>query len=426
MVCKNCGNQVSDTDSVCCKCGKTINQSKAKQKSNKLIIVVVAVILALIAGIATLLVMKASVNKEKTVVDDSSVTVTINGDIDEIFKRGYLQYLDKDKSYVLSRFSDYEEYGEFEGADFYKVDNDAFGFDYITNKCVAVSSDFIEAFPDAFGNNNDIITKKEFEDFIGYSMEIITESEASDRQTPYLCIYEDDFYVLVGCDENGNIRENDWCEVVLKETVVEEKAEDDIPEENKSDEEKTKTQPSTKTEEQSSAIKQQNIETSFHYYTSDFNKTIDTIRSEYDSALQWLETDRGLDWYRLGNKQRIGFAEVVASGADRENDYGGRFVAVQVPIWDVYPDIHTVAILDKNAYDAEHQALEGDCLVVPLNVFKEYVNTDVEFISSSSNQYESPYLSYNHDDINVVVFCDESGNVKLHNYDYSFCIFSIS
>jgi len=385
MICKNCGNQISVTDSICSKCGKPIKQDEEKQ-SNKFIIVIVAVILALIAGVTTLLVMKASVNKEKTVVDDSTATVTIDGDIDEIFKRGYLQYLDKEKSYVLSRFSDYEEYGEFEGADFYKVENDAFGFDYITNKCIAVSSDFIESFPDIFGNDKDIITKKEFENFIGCSTEIITESEASDRQVPYLCVYEDEFYILAGCDEKGNIQKYTWCEVVIRETFVEEKTEDDIPEEIKSNEEEPKTQPSTKTEEPISAIKQQNIETSFHYYTTDFNKTIDTIRSEYDSALQWLETDRGLDWYRLGNKQRIGFAEVMASGADRENDYGGRFVAVQVPIWDVYPDIRSVAILDKNAYDAEHHVLEGDCLIVPLNVFKEYVNTDVEFTGSTSNQ----------------------------------------
>ena len=111
MICKNCGNQICATDSICSKCGKTINQVEDKQKSNKFIVIVIAIILALIAGITTLLVMKASIGKEKTVADDNTVTATINGDIDEIFKRGFLQYLDKDKSYVLSRFSDYEEYG---------------------------------------------------------------------------------------------------------------------------------------------------------------------------------------------------------------------------------------------------------------------------------------------------------------------------
>ena len=42
------------------------------QRTNKFVVVVVAVILALLAGITTLLVMKASVNKEKIVADDST------------------------------------------------------------------------------------------------------------------------------------------------------------------------------------------------------------------------------------------------------------------------------------------------------------------------------------------------------------------
>jgi len=60
-----------------------------------------------------------------------------------------------------------------------------------------------------------------------------------------------------------------------------------------------------------------------------------------------------------------------------------------------------------------------------LENFENYVQHDVQFISSSDNKYKSPYLTYMHDDINVDVLCDENGNVKVDVYDYSICVYSI-
>jgi len=197
--CEKCGNPVSDLNAECSKCA---------DRNKKNLIVVIVIVLVMIVGIGGFFVIK-SISGEKNISPISR---------DEVLKEGYLQYLGKDKEYVLNTFPDNEACGEFEGADFYIVDGDAFAFSFTTDKCISVSCDFLEAFPGVIMDSRKVMSKEEFEEFIGYQSELITDEEYSDREVPFLDIYKNEFYILVSCDEKGNITNNSWCEVVVKET----------------------------------------------------------------------------------------------------------------------------------------------------------------------------------------------------------------
>lgn len=215
MICKKCGNPLGECDNLCSKCGTIVEKENVKTRSNKPLYIFLVFILSVAIGVSSFYVMKFIDSKNHGDIVDSS---PMEANIEDIFQNGYLQYLGKNQQTVLSNFTDYREYGEFEGAYLYLVGQSSFGFDLSADRCTSVYCSFKEAFP-YFENTSDIVTEQDFEKYIGMDAELVKHLAKEDIQVPHLSIYNDDFYILAGCDENGNIQNDSWCQVVVKNFI---------------------------------------------------------------------------------------------------------------------------------------------------------------------------------------------------------------
>jgi len=162
------------------------------------------------------------------------------------------------------------------------------------------------------------------------------------------------------------------------------------------------TQTTTDTSEQEASSE---LKTNFDSYTCDFGKTYTEVSKTYET-LPFLDGWLGVLWYRIGNKHMLGFD---GGGIDSEGnayDYEDSIlVAAQVPIWDVYPDIYKIA--DDAGYISQSD-------------FANYIQENVEYAPLYEDEFSSPYLYYSFENLNVMVFCDENGNI---NVDEAQCQF---
>ncbi len=124
----------------------------------------------------------------------------------------------------------------------------------------------------------------------------------------------------------------------------------------------------------------------FDDYTKNFGKNFETV-SEYYSDIGELEGNGGwlgTLWYSLPNDDSFGFSI---------DEYGGVLKAANVPFAKIYPELGEKSIISK----AE---------------FEEYIGQKTELVPlSDDSEFSSEFLTYKHNNLDVLVFCDSAGNI---------------
>ena len=139
-----------------------------------------------------------------------------------------------------------------------------------------------------------------------------------------------------------------------------------------------------------------------------YGDNLQTLKNKYSdlTSMEWLGTNYGLDWYQLTNKIKVGFEGISVINNEHTNDSGGRCIAVLLPVWEAYPELYEVG---------------GDDQILSKIEFEAFTGTAFELNSSYFSIYSSPYLSYKQNNYEIVVLCDENGNVNVSHYERSYC-----
>ena len=146
----------------------------------------------------------------------------------------------------------------------------------------------------------------------------------------------------------------------------------------------------------------------FVEFVQGYGNDLQTLRNSYSGLtdMGWLGTNYGLEWYHLTNKIKIGFEGVNVTDYEHNYDSGGRCVAVFLPIWEAYPALYEAG---------------GDDQILTKQEFENFVGVTFELNSSYYSIYSSPYLSYKQNGYEIVVLCDENGNINVSHYERDYC-----
>jgi len=172
---------------------------------------------------------------------------------------------------------------------------------------------------------------------------------------------------------------------------------------NKPEEKPTPTKEPEKTPVPTETPKKQTstVKTTFSSYTKHFGKTLDEINAEFEEIpdLQFLDGWLGVLWYKADDTHLFGFDGYGYKEAQNGTAGDSVLIAAQVPIWDIYPDIHDIT--NENG-------------MVTKSDFENYIGKETELsLLDEDSEFSSPQLWYTHDDLTVFVLCDENGNINV-------------
>lgn len=403
MICKKCGQQISNTAIYCDYCGKKVKPEKTVARGNKSMIALCLICIIMLVCVGVLAFMFTGQHDEKIVSSDSDIIKSDSGIISSdaacqepeqikvdkkapensnvnldkqnngndklnktnngssevetsIFKKfdGYQNILGKDMDSVLSQIKPHEYKGYFLGAEFYSSGDEGVGFLPFDKTCCFVYGKVKNVLPHITEfTKSTTVSKGMFEMYFKATSKICHNAEGDTfLNLPFITLESNGLTYAVECDEQGNFNNNNVCTVQFSNSL--------------------------KPKNTAQAVEFSNY---FKGCISDLCKYRTDVLAEYPDLVLTSSNLLNLQWYLFKNGG-FGFN----------------------PEWDTSSAYMTNIM---SVYDGLEKYVNSQSVISRAD-FESYIQCTTEFaILEDGNSY----LSYEQGDYLMYVSCDSNGNV---------------